>query len=557
LWLRLTVAAAAFAFPSAQAAAFLTPAEVADAISPEQRTAIEKAVPENASVAPRKPRRLLVFDHNVNYGGHPSAAHANYAFAVMGRKTGAFEAVVSRDPAVFERESLQTFDAVFFNNNVGNLFEEADLRQNLLEFVMVGGGMLGVHGTAVAFTRWPGAHEDWPEFGLMLGARGANHRINTEHVFIQLDDPGHPLNRAFGGRDFEYRDEFFRVHEPYSRHRVRVLFRIDTARTDMNQGPAYGKVERADQDYALAWIRNYGRGRTFYCTIAHNPYVFSDPLMLKFYLDAIQFALGDLDAPTTPSARLTPAVRARENLGWRIAANSSPRPDSTLFESIDRAAALGLSYLDGSIEQSVSSDLPVLFGPDLTESQCQRVRLKLDEAGLRLLSYRLPRLPTDRPAARQTLQFARVMGVETIILDTPPDALNQIASWCDELHLRLAIASGEHSDPSRLGDLLRQCRSAGPHLGIHAELAGLIRAGSDPAVIVRLLGDRLFGVELPASQQNQPRGSDLPNSIEPWLDEIHDLRVSPLLFTTDLPQPDSAARRWLETFDAISMRYAR
>ena len=244
----------------APAAVVLSPGEVAEAIADsEQRGAIEQAIPEAPTVAPRKSRRLLVFDHNVNYGGHPSAAHANYAFSVMGRKTGAFEAVVSRDPSIFEAGSLRTFDAVFFNNNVGNLFEDPRLRQSLVEFVVTGGGLLGVHGTSVAFTRWPGAHEDWPEFGWMLGARGANHRISTEHVFIQLDDREHPLNRAFGGKDFEYRDEFFRVHEPYSRNRVRVLFRIDTARTDLNQGQGYGRIERADQDYALAWIRSDGR----------------------------------------------------------------------------------------------------------------------------------------------------------------------------------------------------------------------------------------------------------------------------------------------------------
>jgi hypothetical protein len=35
---------------------------------------------------------------------------------------------------------------------------------------------------------------------------------------------------------------------------------------------------------------------------AHNPYVFPDPLMLEFYLDAIQYALGHLNAPATPGS---------------------------------------------------------------------------------------------------------------------------------------------------------------------------------------------------------------------------------------------------------------
>ena len=161
-----------------------------------ERELIEAAIPARAFAPPRKPRKLLIFDRNVNYGGHASIPTANLAFELMGRKTGAFDTVVSRDPEVFRPESLRQFDAVFFNNTVGNLFTDPALRQSLVEFVYGGGGMMGVHGTSVAFTQWPGAVEDWPEFGLMLGARGANHRASDEHVFIKLDDPAHPINQA-------------------------------------------------------------------------------------------------------------------------------------------------------------------------------------------------------------------------------------------------------------------------------------------------------------------------------------------------------------------------
>jgi type 1 glutamine amidotransferase len=279
---------------------FVVPASI---VTDAARRKIEAAIPAEAPAKPAKPRKLLIFDLNVGYGGHGSIPFANLAFTLMGRKTGAFETVVSHDPAVFQRESLKQFDAVFLNNTVGNLFEDAVLRKNLIDLVSGGGGLMGVHGTSVAFTKWPGAIEDWPEFGLMLGARGANHRDAHERVFVKLDDPEHPLNRVFGGRGFEYRDEFFRVHEPYSRERLHVLLSIDTQKTDLDQGPYRGRRERADNDYALAWVRSYGQGRVFYSTIAHNPEVFSDPLMLKFYLGAIQFVLGDLPAPTTPSGK--------------------------------------------------------------------------------------------------------------------------------------------------------------------------------------------------------------------------------------------------------------
>lgn len=287
--------------PGGQTPGAVVPASI---VTDDEKLKIEQAIPEKAIVAPAKPRKLLIFDLNVGYGGHRSIPYANLAFTLMGRKTGAFDTVVSHDPSVFKPASLKQFDAVFLNNTVGNLFEDPELRRSLMESVQRGGGLMGVHGTTVAFTKWPGAREDWPEFGAMLGARGANHRENTERVFIKLDDPQHPLNRVFGGKGFEYRDEFFRVYEPYSRDRLRVLLSIDTQKTDLDRGPYRGKRERADNDYALAWVRSQGKGRVFYCTIAHHPQVFWDPMMLKFYLGAAQFVLGDLPASTTPSGKV-------------------------------------------------------------------------------------------------------------------------------------------------------------------------------------------------------------------------------------------------------------
>jgi len=165
-----------------------------------ERQRVEAAIPARAPAQPRKPRKLLIFNLNVGYGGHRSIPTASLAFKLMGEKTGAFETVISKDPSVFKSENLKQFDAVFFNNTVGNLFTNPALRQNLVEFVYGGGGLMGVHGTTVAFTKWPGAIEDWPEFGIMLGARGASHRDSDEHVVIKLDDPDHPINRPFGGK---------------------------------------------------------------------------------------------------------------------------------------------------------------------------------------------------------------------------------------------------------------------------------------------------------------------------------------------------------------------
>jgi len=508
------------------------------AISEKDRAAIEKALPAKAVATPAKPRKLLIFDVNVGYPGHRSRFHANHAFQRIGEKTGAFQAVVSRDPAVFEPKSLRRFDAVFLNNTVGNLFGDPGLRQSLLEFVCGGGGLLGVHGTTAAFTRWPGAHEDWPEFAVMLGARGTRHREPDERVFIQLDDPEHPLNAPFGGRGFEYRDEFFRVHDPYSRGRVRVLLSIDTQKTDLTPKSPRWKQERADNDYALAWVRHYGRGRVFYCTIGHNPQVFHDPKMLQFYLGAAQFALGDLPAATLPSARLTVAARARERLGWRLGVTAYTFHKYTLFEAIDKTSQLGLSYLGGLSFQKVSRKIPGNFDAGLGDAELKAIRLKLDSAGVRLLTHFYARIPGDEKGCRRVFEFGRKMGIETFISEPPPEALDTIERFCDEYDIELAIhnhgpkQSPHYWHPQRV---LKVCKGRSRRIGACADVGYWIRAGVDPIQGVRTLGDRLLTIQMHDLHERSEAGHDVPwgtgvGQVEKLLREMHRLRIRPALF---------------------------
>ena len=399
---------------------------------------VEAALPGKAPAVPKRARKLLIFDLNVGYGGHGSIPTANLAFTMMGEKMGAFTTVVSKDPAVFAAESLKQFDAVFFNNNVGNLFEDPAFRQNLIDFVYGGGGLMGVHGTTVAFTRWTeGAAEDWPEFAVMLGARGANHRAADERVMVRLDDPGHPVVAAFGGKPFEYRDEFFRFQEAYSRNRDRVLMSIDIEKSDLKQGKDLGSCFREDGDYALAWVRQYGRGRVFYCTIAHNPAVFMDSKMLEFYLAATQFVLGDLAAPTTPSAKLTEPVRAQEKLGWRVALSVPPGEDSTLFDAIDRAAEFGSLAVSANYGMKVSKEISVPFDARLNDDQRRTIRLKLDAACVRLLSCRIDALGGNEAELRRTFDFVRKMGIETIIAKPSADNSGIVAALSKEFDIRV------------------------------------------------------------------------------------------------------------------------
>ncbi len=537
-------------------------------VTDEQRRRIEAAIPSKAFAAPRKNRKLLIFDLNVGYGGHGSIPTANLAFTLMGQKTGAFETVISKDPSVFKPDNLKQFDAVFLNNTVGNLFENAGLRQSLLEFVYGGGGLLGVHGTTVAFTQWPGAIEDWPEFGIMLGARGANHYDSDEHVFIKLDDPEHPVNQPFGGNDFEYRDEFFRVHGPYSRDRVRVLFSIDTDKTKI-EGQPRGNCFREDNDYALAWVRQYGRGRVFYCTIAHNPYVFWDPKMLQFYLAATQFALGDLQAPTIPSAKLTPAIRSQEKLNWRLGIESYTFNKYTLFEAIEKTAKLGLPYMGGLSFQKVSKEINKNFDSNLTDEELKQIRLKLDSAGIRLLTYYYHDIPGDEAGCRKIFEFGRKIGIETFMSEPSPDALDTIEKFCDDYDINVAIhnhdqkASPQYWNPE---GIMKVCRGRSKRIGACGDMGYWMRSGIDPIKALNTLKDRLITIQMHDLHELSPDGHDVPwgtgaGKTKEFIEEIHRLGIRPTMFGLEYSynwfesMPEIA--RCIDFFNKMSMELAQ
>ena len=278
-------------------------------LSGEDQGRIKQAIPRKASVMAEKPRRLLVVTLNVRDGkvraGHPSIPYGNHAITLMGKATGAYETVVSNDLEMFRPANLKQFDAVCFNNTVGVLFDDPELRQSLLGFVLNGGGFVGIHAAAATFVQYP-KYDQWPAFGQMLGAYedGGHPWGPRETITIRVEDPSHPVNAAFAGQGFEICDEVFQFRHGYSRDKLRILLAIDPEKTDMGPQRRILPERRKDKDLALSWVRSYGKGRVFYTSFGHNKEIFWNPPLLKHILDGIQFALGDLEVSTTPSNQL-------------------------------------------------------------------------------------------------------------------------------------------------------------------------------------------------------------------------------------------------------------
>ncbi|MES2922096.1 MAG: ThuA domain-containing protein [Verrucomicrobiota bacterium] len=294
--------------PSAIFAAFaifvISPIRAAEEAPAGALEKITAALPDKPFAKPKKARKVLVFS-KTNGFRHASIATGKVALTEMGKKTGAFETVVSDDLANFEVDELKTFDAVCFLSTTMNVFSptakelekmsetekaaaterEARIKKNLMTFVKSGRGFFGIHAATDTFY-------EWPEYNQMINGCFDGHPWGAGTKVSIKVEPGqekHPLVAMFNGENVEFPEEIYQFKAPYDSKAVHMLLRLDTEKTDMK----VGGVKRTDGDFGVAWARHWEKGRVFYCSLGHNHEMYWNPKVLSHYLAGLQWALGD------------------------------------------------------------------------------------------------------------------------------------------------------------------------------------------------------------------------------------------------------------------------
>ncbi|MBA2113293.1 ThuA domain-containing protein [Bremerella alba] len=282
---------------------------IRELVTPEQLAKIEETLPAEPRVEPKQKHNVLVFTRYHGYR-HSSIPVGAMAVKMLGEKTGVFDARITNDLTMLAPETLADYDAIVMVNTTGPWIKPRDediaklaaagqemtkedaekmFRESLLNFVSSGKGLVGFHAAS-------DANYHWEDFGKLIGGYFHGHPWH-EKVGIKVDNPEHPLMNAFGGENFTIVDEIYQFRDPYSRDALHVLLSLDVDNTNM----AKKGIHRKDSDFAVSWVRKWGDGRVFYSSLGHREEIYWNPQMLKFYLDGIQFALGDIDGPTAPS----------------------------------------------------------------------------------------------------------------------------------------------------------------------------------------------------------------------------------------------------------------
>ncbi len=272
--------------------------------TPEWAASVEENAPAAPTVEADK-RKLLVFSLRTGYD-HKVTPHVDRVFQILGRKSGAFEVTVSEDIETLAPQSLAAYDVLVLNNNCskgprrhllldelesnpryGDLSEQErqaradELETSMLKFVADGKGLVVIHGA-------PTLLNNSAEFTGMVGAAFDYHPPNQE-VTVRTVDDDHPLVAAFRGKGpFIHRDEPYCFNGAYEKLDFRPLLSMDV---EGMKDPA-GRV--GEMVRYVSWIKPHGDGRVFYCSPSHFPESYESGTLLRFLLDGVQYAAGDL-----------------------------------------------------------------------------------------------------------------------------------------------------------------------------------------------------------------------------------------------------------------------
>ena len=122
----------------------------------------------------------------------------------------------------------------------------------------------------------------------MMGGQFAQHPYRN--IVCKNEDPTNPINACFGGKEFVFSDEIYVFKDNYTRKDKHVLLSIDVEKSKL------GQQARKDRDYWVSWVRPYGQGRVFYCSLGHEDATYCNKTVLEHFLAGIQYAMGDLKA---------------------------------------------------------------------------------------------------------------------------------------------------------------------------------------------------------------------------------------------------------------------
>lgn len=262
----------------------------------------------------------------------------------------------------------------------------------------------------------------------------------------------------------------------------------------------------------------------------------------------------------TPSTAVARDDSAAEDLGWQLGPQAYSFNRYTFFEAVDKAQSVEMKYIEAYPGQKVSADLDKQMGPGLTADERKIVKAKLKKAGITLKNFGVTGA-NGEDGWKNLFEFAKDMGIETIVAEPGEDQFDIIEKMCDKYEINLAIHN--HPNPSHYWNpdtVLKVTEGRSKRIGACADTGHWQRSGLNPLECLKKLEGRIISLHFKDLHEKGKSGHDVPwgtgvNDVYNMLAELKRQNFKGVFsieyehnWTTSLPEIAKCVR----TFDAIA-----
>ena len=217
------------------------------------------------------------------------------------------------------------------------------------------------------------------------------------------------------------------------------------------------------------------------------------------------FGLLSLGRSRLMAAPLAQGAPNAEKLGWRLGCQAYSFNRFTFYEALDKIASLGLHYVEMYPGQKLSKEKPdVATNESMSAEIRKEVKKRLADSDIKLVCYGVT------GAGRGTFEFAKDMGIETIVSEPPLDAFDTLEKLCEEFEINLAIHN--HPKASRYWNyetVLEVCKGRSKRIGSCADTGHWMRSGINPIEAIQKLEGRIISFHFKDLNQ-MGGGHDVP-----------------------------------------------
>jgi len=255
-----------------------------------------------------------------------------------------------------------------------------------------------------------------------------------------------------------------------------------------------------------------------------------------------------------------------KNLDWRLGCQTYTFRHFTLFEAIEKNAALGLKCIEAYPGQMLSPELSTTaFNHLLPQEQLDALKAKLESAGVALVNYGVVAMP-DEEERQRVFDFAKKMGIETVVCEPPLDSLDRVEEHCERYGINVAIHN--HPAPSIYWNpdtVLEACKGRSSYIGSCADTGHWVRSGVNPLEAMQKLEGRIISLHIKDVDRQAPDAQDVPwgtgvGDVEALLEEVRQQNLTPVFSieyeAADEEDPSPEVAKCVEFYSDVCRRLA-